>query len=271
MTNGSGGTHGSGVRLTDRVAIVTGAGSGIGSATAERLAAEGAAVVVADVDEAGAGGTVRRIEQRGGRAIAAVVDVSDLAALDHLMERTLGAFAGLDVLVNNAGITRSLDFFEVSAEDWDDIHAVNARGAFFCMQAAARVMADAGGGAIVNVSSIAGKGYRATSSIAYAASKGAVTIMTRTAASQLAPFGVRVNSVCPGVTMTPLVDGIIAARSSASGRDPADHLDALRATIPLGRENTPADVAAVIAFLASEDARNVTGQSINVDGGMVFD
>ena len=180
-------------------------------------------------------------------------------------------FGRLDVLVNNAGVTRDIDFFELPADEWDAIMQVNARGSFLCMRQAARYMRDSGGGLIINISSIADKGWPGASNIAYAASKGAVVTMTRIAAAQLAPFNITVNAVCPGVTRTPLVAQLLRSRAITLGTSEEKVTAALHATIPLGRANDPSDVADAIEFLASDQARNITGQSLNVDGGNIWD
>jgi NAD(P)-dependent dehydrogenase (short-subunit alcohol dehydrogenase family) len=174
--------------------------------------------------------------------------------------------------VNNAGVTKSLGFFDVTEDDWDRINSVNNRGLFFLMQAAARSMRDAGtGGRIINIASIAGKGYRGTSNVAYAGTKGSVIAMTRISAQQLARFGINVNAICPGVTRTALFDQVIDELVERLGgtRDEAE-ARAVR-SIPLRRANDPEDIAALAVYLASEAARNVTGQSWNVDGGLHWD
>ncbi|MEZ5263996.1 MAG: SDR family oxidoreductase [Acidimicrobiales bacterium] len=189
-----------------------------------------------------------------------------------MVEAVVASHGRLDVVVNNAGVTKSLGFFDVGEADWDRIYSVNAKGLFFVMQAAAKAMRDGGGGGrIVNIASIAGKGYRGTSNVAYAGTKGAVIAMTRIAASQLARFGINVNAICPGVTRTALFDQVIDELVERLGgtRDEAE-ARAVR-SIPLRRANEPADIAALAVYLASEPARNVTGQSWNVDGGLHWD
>ncbi len=151
------------------------------------------------------------------------------------------------------------------------MHAVNARGVFFCMQRAAREMAKQGGGKIINMASIAGKGYRGTSNIAYAASKGAVITMTRIAATQLAPHNINVNAICPGLTRTPMLESILRDNIQRRGLDEAEVIRRLETTVPLGRSNAPEDIANMAAFLASPESDNITGQSFNVDGGLTWD
>jgi len=259
------------MRLQGKVAIVTGAGAGVGKAVALRYAREGARVVVAEIDEPSGEKTTAEIVASGQEAVFVRADLSRLAAIDALMTRTVSAFGRIDILMNNAGVTRKLDFFEVTEADWDWIHAVNSKGAFFCMQAAARQMAERHEGKIVNIASIAGKGFRGTSNVAYAGSKGAVIAMTRVAASQLAPYNINVNAICPGVTRTALYERIVEGVAKREKITVAEATARMDATIPLKRSNTPDDIAHMAAFLASDEARNITGQSFNVDGGIIWD
>jgi len=172
--------------LTDQVAIVTGAGQGIGAGIALALAEAGAHVVVADINGALADKTVDAISVYQKRALAVPADVGNLREIDKIVTRTIEQFGRLDIMVNNAGVTRRADIMDLTEVDWDRIHRVNAKGVFFCLQRAAREMITRGGGRIINIASIAGKGYAGTSNAAYAASKGAVISLTKTAAQQLA-------------------------------------------------------------------------------------
>lgn len=176
-----------------------------------------------------------------------------------------------DILVNNAGITRYADIMDLTVEDWDRIHRVNARGVFFCLQRVAREMIGHGdGGRIINIASIAGKGYSGTSNAAYAASKGAVISMTHIAAHQLGRYDINVNAICPGVTRTEMSINNMAQRAENLGVS-TDELEAQRnAVIPIGRANEPDDIAEMAAFLAGPGSRNITGQAFNVDGGLVM-
>ena len=252
--------------LEDRVTIVTGVGAGIGRAVALRSAAEGAVLVGVDVDA-----------ERGAATMADAAgdfikgDVGDLGDIEAIVATVLERHGRVDVLVNNAGVTKSLGFFDVTEADWDRIYRVNAKGLFFCMQAVARAMRERGQGRIVNIASIAGKGYRGTSNVAYAGSKGAVIAMTRVAASQLARHNITVNAVCPGATRTELFEQVVGELSEREGISRDRALERLDRSIPLRRSNEPDDVAGLAVWLASDQARNVTGQSWNVDGGLVWD
>ncbi|MFZ5654210.1 MAG: SDR family NAD(P)-dependent oxidoreductase [Pseudomonadota bacterium] len=258
-------------QLWGQVAVVTGAARGIGRAIAERYAAEGATLIAVDIDEPAVEGLVAAIRDAGGEAEARIADLGEVETIAPLLRDIARCHDSVDILVNNAAVTRAIDFFSVRPEDWDLIHRVNARGLFFCMQAAAELMRQAGGGRILNIASIAGKGYPATSNIAYAGSKGAVIAMTRIAAHALGRHGINVNAICPGVTRTDLYYQVVRERAEASGRLESEIIEAMDASIPVGRSNEPEDIAALAVFLASEEARNVTGQSWNVDGGLVWD
>ena len=257
--------------LAERVAIVTGAGNGIGRATALALSRAGARVVAADVDGGAAKATADAAAALGPRSLALDTDVGDLGAIDRMVRLTVETFGRVDVLVNNAGVTRRADIMDLTEQDWDRIMRVNAKGVFFCLQRVAREMIPRGSGTIINIASIAGKGYVGTSNAIYATSKGGVIALTRLAALQLARHGITVNAICPGVTVTALSEANLAVRARNEGLSPEEMRRRRDAVIPLGRANEPEDVAALAVFLASPGARNITGQSLNVDGGLVFD
>ncbi|MBQ0721103.1 MAG: glucose 1-dehydrogenase [Gammaproteobacteria bacterium] len=258
-------------RLNNQVAIVTGAGRGIGKAIASHYAREGAKVVIAELDESLGKKLEGELTSSGAEALFIKTDVSKLADIEALTQATQQYFGSIDVLVNNAGVTKSLGFFEVSEDDWDWIHGVTSKGLFFCMQSVARVMKAQGHGRIVNIASIAGKGYPSTSNISYAGAKGAVIAMTRIAASTLASDNINVNAICPGVTRTELYYEVVKGKIKTLGKSEAEIIEMFDGTIPIKRSNEPEDIADLAVFLASNEARNVTGQSWNVDGGLVCD
>jgi len=253
-----------------QVALVTGAGSGIGRATAISLAEAGMDVVCADINQETAETVAATARQHGVDALALTADVGEVAEIEKMIAATVEKFGKIDVIVNNAGVTRAAHIMDLTEDDWDRMHRVNAKGVFFCLQTAARQMIEQGGGGrIINIASIAGRGFRETSNAAYAASKGAVISLTKTAAQQLGEHGITVNSVCPGVTRTPIVDDIIKTRAKENNWTDAEAEAEFTKNIPLRRANDPEDIAAMVTFLASPGARNITGQCYNVDGGLV--
>jgi NAD(P)-dependent dehydrogenase (short-subunit alcohol dehydrogenase family) len=258
--------------LQDQIVLVTGAGAGIGKAIALALAAEGATVAASDIDAAAAQATVAAIG--GNRGLALAADCGDVESINAMVAQTVAAFGRLDVIVNNAGVTRYAYIMDLTEADWDRIHRVNAKGVFFCLQAAARQMmtqheTSGRGGRIINMASISGRGYAGASNAAYAASKGAVIALTKMAAQQLGRYDINVNAICPGVTRTELGQRNAAGRAQARGVTVEEMQAEQERNIPIGRANTPADIAAMAVFLASPGARNITGQSYNVDGGLV--
>jgi NAD(P)-dependent dehydrogenase (short-subunit alcohol dehydrogenase family) len=257
--------------LDDRVAIVTGAGNGIGKATAVALARAGARVVAVDIDPAAAKATADAVSALGRQSLALDADVGDVAGIDRMVGRVADAFGGIDVLVNNAGVTRRAYIMDLTEDDWERIMRVNGKGVFFCLQRVAREMILRRSGVIVNIASIAGKGYAGASNAIYAASKGAVISLTRIAALQLARHNINVNAICPGTTVTALSQGNLTSRAREEGLSVEEMERRRNSAIPLGRPNEPEDIAALAVFLASPGARNITGQSFNVDGGIIFD
>jgi NAD(P)-dependent dehydrogenase (short-subunit alcohol dehydrogenase family) len=257
--------------LEGKVALVTGAGRGIGNASAVALAKAGADVVIADIDAAAAEAAAGAIAALARRSLAVPADLGDLAQIEAMVEKAVGALGGIDILVNNAALTQHGRFLEVTEATWDRLHRVNAKGVFFCAQRVARQMVAQGrGGRIVNIASIAGKGYAQTSNPAYAASKGAVIATTYIAAHQLAEHDITVNAICPGVVLTPLLDGMLAERAEQTGSSVEELKQRMCKPIPIGRANLPEDIAAMVVFLAGPGARNITGQTINVDGGLIM-
>jgi NAD(P)-dependent dehydrogenase (short-subunit alcohol dehydrogenase family) len=227
-------------------------------------------VVCTDIDLSAAETTAATIRQLGVEATALKVDVGETSEISNMIQDIERQFGRLDILVNNAGVTRAADIMELTEADWDKIHRVNAKGVFFCLQTAAKQMIEQGnGGRIINIASIAGRGFSGTSNAAYSASKGAVISLTKTAAQQLAKHDITVNSICPGVTTTEIVEGLVKTRAEARGISVEAMVKEMTDNIPLKRANEPEDIAAMAIFLASSGARNITGQSYNVDGGLV--
>jgi NAD(P)-dependent dehydrogenase (short-subunit alcohol dehydrogenase family) len=244
--------------LKDRVAIVTGAGSGIGRATAQRLAADGARVVVVDWQEAAGAATVSALREAGGEARLVVADVSRGADAERMVAEAVRVFGRLDALINNAAVMVSKAVPELSEEEWDRVLGVNLKGVFLCSkQAILRFREQGGGGAIVNLASV-NSFYAEGGIAAYCAAKGGVQQLTRAMAIDHSAEGIRVNCICPGWIDTPMNAGYFA---DPTARAFADRLHAL------GRIGQPAEIAAVAAFLIGDDASFVTGASIVADGG----
>ena len=244
--------------------IVTGAGGGIGRAIAEAYGAEGADVTVVDIN----GDAARAVADAcGGTAVEA--DCGDVAAVQAMIDEASARMGRLDVIVNNAGVTRNAYILDLTEDDWDRMFRVNAKGVFFCMQAAAKIMKAQGEGRILNIASVASRGYYGSSNAIYAGTKGAVLTMTYLAAHQLGKDNVNVNAICPGVTYTNIVSNLLTSLAEAKGVSFDEMKAETEKTIPLRRGNDPEDVAAMAVFLASPGARNITGQGFNVDGGLV--
>ena len=259
------------MQLQDKIAVVTGAGRGMGRAISLGLAAEGANIAVADIDAESVEDTAVAVRELGADSVALHADVGDVEEIDRMITAAKDHFGRIDIIVNNAGVTRFLYVMDVQEEDWDRIHRVNARGVFFCMQRAAREMIEQGeGGRIINIASIAGKGYSGTSNAAYAASKGAVLAMTMIAAHQLGQDNINVNAICPGSTLTEMGRTTMFGRAESAGVSIEELEQARDSRIPIGRPNDPEDIAAMAVFLSGPGARNITGQAFNVDGGLVM-
>lgn len=251
-------------RLADKVAIVTGAGSGIGAAAARLFAAEGARVGVADVREDAATAVADQITSTGGEALALVTDVSSEADARAQVEAVLDAWGRLDVLYNNAGVDATGDVVDVAAQDWERCFAVNVNGTWLCSKYAVPAMEAGGGGAIINQGSVAALvGIRRFA--AYCAAKGAVVSLTRAMALDLADRRIRVNCICPGTVLTPLMETMIRERGDG---DLARGIEMTVSKYPVGRLGEPEDIARVALFLAGDDAAFVTGSIYAADGGM---
>lgn len=257
------------MNLDGKSAIVTGAGNGIGRGIALGMASAGARVAVADIDSQAAAETVSMIDASAApQSIAIAADVGDVEQIDRMVATTVERFGQLDVMVNNAGVSRHADIMDLTEEDFERINRVNFKGVFFGLQRAAREMIPRREGVIVNIASIAGQGFAGASNVVYAGSKGAVIALTRLAALQLARHNLNVNAVCPGHTNSAAALAALARRAEKKGITVEEARAEMEPEIPLRRFNEPADIAATVVFLASPAARNITGQSINVDGGI---
>ena len=249
--------------LNGKVALVTGASSGIGRATAEALAASGARVAINfHRNEAGAEAACSQITGAGGRALVVQGDVTRAGDVQSLVEQTINEFGAIDILVNNAGsLVERLKILELTEERWDEVINLNLKSAFLCSKAVAGSMMERKAGAIINVSSIAGRNGGALGSIHYSAAKGGLITFTKGLAKELAPFGVRVNAISPGVIDTPYHEQFSSP----------EMMKTYAGMIPLGRVGTPAEVGQVICFLASDAASYLAGETIEINGGMWMD
>jgi 3-oxoacyl-[acyl-carrier protein] reductase len=246
-------------RYDGRVALVTGAARGIGAGIAERLAAEGGSVAVLDLDESAAGRTAERLD--AAQAVGIGCDVSDGQAVEAAVQQVVDRLGGLDVLVNNAGITRDNLLFKMSEDDWDSVMAVHLKGAFLMSRAAQQHMVKARYGRILNLSSVSALGNRGQAN--YSAAKMGLQGFTRTLALELGPFGVNVNAIAPGYIVTEMTDDT----ARRVGVDPEEYRAAAAKQNPVRRVGWPEDIAAAVAFLCSEEAGYITGQTLYVDGG----
>jgi 2-hydroxycyclohexanecarboxyl-CoA dehydrogenase len=249
------------LQFEGQVAVVTGAASGIGKATAMRLAAGGARVVVADINEQGADEVAKAIVARGCRAFAHAVDVTDASAVKAMIERAVLELGQVDILVSNAGWDRAGPFIDTDEALWDRVIAINYRGHLATCHAALPFMRDQGHGRIVTVASDAGR-VGSSGEVVYSGAKGAVIAFTKGLAREVARNGINVNCVAPGLVDTPLLSGI------AEGNEKL--IAAIVRTIPLGRTGTPEEIAAAICFFASPDATYITGQTLSVNGGLTM-
>jgi NAD(P)-dependent dehydrogenase (short-subunit alcohol dehydrogenase family) len=287
-------------RLVGKVAVVTGAGQGVGKGIAFRLAQEGAEVVIAEYNRETAGRAADEImEATRQRALAYPVDISNVVAVRRMVDDVVAEMGRIDILVNNAGVLQTKPMMDLTEKDWDYVINVNQRGFFFCLQAVAdqmirqlpeefkasqapadvftikgeqtdqgaQVAEDLGSfGKIVNLSSIAGRRGRPLSTH-YAASKAAIINITQSAALALAPYRINVNAICPGIVPTPMWEQIDRDRGDLFGAEPGEAMAAFIQTVPLKRAAKPEDVAGAVAFFCSADSDYITGQTLNVDGG----
>ena len=252
--------------------LVTGAGSGIGAAVARRLGKDGYGVAVTDLDEGAARRVAEEINAEGGEAHARALDVTDRSSIETALDAAIERFGALTGWVSNAGVSSMAPFLELSEQDWDFNLSVNAKGAFLCGQIAARRFVEqGGGGVIVNVASMAGKRGAAPFLTHYVASKFAVVGLTQAMALELASHQIRVNSVCPGYVATAMQERELAWEAKLRGTTPEAVREEWIADTPMGRIETPEDVAGVVAFLVGPDAAFMTGEAIAVNGGAHMD
>jgi len=246
--------------LKDKVAIVTGARRGMGITHALVLAKDGVKVVVADISLEDCQKVVEEIEKNGGEAIAVKCDVSKKEEVKEMVKETVEKFGKVDILVNNAGITQFKPFLELTEEEWDRTIDINLKGYFLCAQATAEEMAKQKAGVIVNIASVAmgQQGIGFPTLVHYCASKGGIVGMTEALAVELAPFGIRVNAIAPGMIDTPMIDPV--------KKDPGT-MEAMLARVPMHRVGKPEEVSNLVLFLASDASSYITGSTVVIDGG----
>jgi NAD(P)-dependent dehydrogenase (short-subunit alcohol dehydrogenase family) len=268
-------------RHQGKVVIVTGAGQGIGRGIAHRFAQEGAHVVIAEYNQANAETVARECSALGTEALPYPVDIGDINQIEEMVKHVVEKFGRIDGLVNNAGVSMPGPLFDLKPESWDPVVRVNLRGLFFCLQLVAKQIvaqipdevkqagrAERSYGKIVNFSSVAGRSGRPFDA-AYSATKWGVISLTQSAAAYLAPYNINVNAICPGLVPTPMWDNIDRIQGvQRHGLQPGEWMRKTIESIPLKRAATPEDIAAAVSFLCSEDADYITGQALNVDGGV---
>jgi meso-butanediol dehydrogenase/(S,S)-butanediol dehydrogenase/diacetyl reductase len=252
-----------------KIALVTGSGDGIGRAIALRLFKDGFVVVVNDLNSAAVGKVTNEIERLGGTCLGIVADVSDKGQVDKMFDEVGESFGGIHVLVNNAGICPTEFFADITAESLLRTFSVNVLSVLLCSQAASKYMIRQGCGKIINAAS-QGAFRQTTTSMAYGCTKWAVRGLTRSLALSLAPYNINVNAYCPGIVDTKMHQGLVKASSVRLGISEEEYLEQKRELIPLGRLQTPDEIAGLVSFLASDSANSITGQNIMINGGQIM-
>ena len=256
-------------RFTDQVVVITGAANGIGRASVRRFGEEGAKVACLDIDVKGLETTEAECRELGIEVMSLVCDATDAEVVKDVVKKVHEKWGRLDVLVASAGVYTASPLPEVPLEEWKRTLDINLTGVFLINQAVAPIMMAQGRGSIINIASMAGKtSWPATAE--YSASKTGVIGLTRSVAMELAPYGVTVNAVCPGNTLTEMVKSVAEIVGASEGLTGSEWLNMRAGDCPMGRIGQPWEIAGVIAFLASEDSRYLTGQALEVDGGMVM-
>lgn len=265
-------------RHKGKVAIVTGAGQGIGRGIATRLSQEGATVIIAEFNSDNAHAAAAEVDSQAGRGVAHPIDIGDVDQIQSMVNTVVGQFGQIDILVNNAGVLHTMPLDDITPEEWDWLQRVNQRGLFFCLQRVAvqmRKQVEEGistgmpPASIVNLSSVAGRSGRPYAAH-YSAAKWAVISITQSAAEWLAPLGITVNAICPGIVETPMWEDIDRIQSERFGLEPGGWIEkSVNELVPLRRAARAAeDIGATVSFLCSDDGAYITGQAINVAGGM---
>jgi len=257
------------LELEGKVAIVTGAASGIGEACALGFSKEKTKVVVSDINIENAQKVANKIKEMGGEALAIKTDVTQEADVNELTKKTLEKFGKIDILVNNAGVTRAIAFVDLDEEEWDRVFNVNMKGVFFCTKAVVPHMIKQKSGKIISISSQAGKQACAYSAH-YCTTKFSVRGLTQSLAKELAEHNINVNAVCPGIVPTPIWDPLLRGFSKIRNIPEEEVFNEFINGIPLRRPQSPEDIANMVLFLSSEVSKNMTGQSINVTGGTLM-
>ncbi len=249
---------------------ITGSGKGIGKAIALKLNKHGYNVACADISLRDAQKTLNQFINRDNKGIAILADVSNLTDINKMFKKVVSSFGSLHIMINNAGVTRTSDIMDLDEKDWYWINNINSKGTFFCLQAAAEQMKlQKSGGRIINMSSVGAKGFVDVSNAIYAASKGSIISLTKTAAQQLGKYNINVNAICPAPTYTDIVKKLVQKRALEQDKTKEEILNHYVRDVPLGRFNKPDDIAEMALFLSSESSKNISGQCFNIDGGLI--